>query len=647
MIQINQLTKYFSDQLLFEGVSLNFSYSERIGLVGRNGSGKSTLFKMILGEVLPDEGNIVIPKSYKIGYLEQHIEFSKKTVLEECSTALSEEDQYNFYLAESILMGLGFKDEDFDKDPNSFSGGYQIRINLAKALLGRPNMLLLDEPTNYLDIISIRWLRSFLKNFKGEAIIISHDRSFMDSVTTHTMGITRKKIKKIRGTTTKFYDQLSMEDEVYKQTKDNFDRRKKELQSFADRFKAKASKASQAQSKLKEIARMGNMEEISYDADMGFSFHYKDCPGKIILEASDLSFSYDGTKENFLFEDLSLSIKKNDRIGIIGKNGKGKSTLLNVLAGELKAVEGDIQTHPSISQGHFGQTNISRLHLKNSIIDEIQESNPDLSHSSVRGICGAMLFSGDSAEKKINVLSGGERSRVLLGKILAHPTNLLILDEPTNHLDMESIEILIEEIKAYQGALLIVTHSEDLLRSVTNKLIVFRNDGAEIFDGHYDRFLEKIGWEEEAGLSQNKEKKDKKDKKDKKGKKAHKESQKEAYKESQKESSKGKKVLSKKEYKKLRSDLIQERSKKLNPLKKKVEELESKILENEESLEKLNEQLVAAAEKKEGVLIGELSQKIGRIQISLAETYDELEQSSNQLEHQSRIFEEKMKNGPE
>lgn len=614
MIQINQLTKHFGDHILFEEVSLNFSPGERVGLVGRNGTGKSTLFKMILGNVSSDGGNVVIPKGYKIGYLEQHIEFTKKTVLEECCTALTGEDQYSFYLAESILMGLGFTSEDFEKDPHTFSGGYQVRINLAKALLGKPNMLLLDEPTNYLDIVSIRWLKNFLRNFEGEVLLITHDREFMDSVVTHVMGITRKKIKKIKGSTKKFYEQISMEDEIYKQTKENFDRRKKELQLFADRFKAKASKASQAQSKLKQIEKMGHMEELSHEADMGFSFHYKDCPGKVILEAEDLSFSYDGTEENVLFKNLSLAIKKQDRVGIIGKNGKGKSTLLNVLAEELKSLSGKIQTHPSLQKGHFGQTNINRLHDKNTIIDEITEANPELSMTAIRNICGAMLFPGDKAEKKIGVLSGGERSRVLLGKILAHPTNLLILDEPTNHLDMESIEVLTEEIKAYQGALIIVTHSEQLLRDVVNKLVIFRKNSAEFFEGDYDDFIRKVGWEEEDQIQAPEKSVEKK----------------------------SENKLSKKEYKRLRSEIISERSKVLGPLKKRSEELEKTIIESEEEMESLNEKMVEASQSGDGSLITELSQKIGKIQISLADVYDQLEQVSTSLEEKTTHFESRL-----
>jgi ATP-binding cassette subfamily F protein 3 len=498
MIQLNNISKHFGVQVLFDDLNLLIGKGERIGFVGRNGSGKSTLFKIILGEMTADSGELNIPNGYKIGALDQHIHFTKPTVLEECVQVLSEDEQYDWWKAERILFGLGFSEEDLDKDPNSFSGGYQVRINLTKALVQNPNLLLLDEPTNYLDIVSLRWLRGFLRSFKGEVLIITHDREFMDSVATHTIGLTRKRLRKYKGDTAKFYEQVSVSDEIYEQTRLNQEKKKKELQGFVDRFGAKASKAAQAQSRAKQIEKMNTLEKLGDESTLGFKFHYKECPGKVILEADDLSFSYSGKACEDLFSNLSLNIGRHDRIGIIGKNGKGKSTLLNVLAGELKAREGKISSHPSISMGHFGQTNIERLHSDNTIQAEITESNPELSFAQVRKICGTMMFESDLANKKISVLSGGEKSRVMLGKILAHKSNLLLLDEPTNHLDMESIETLTSEIVNFKGAVVVVTHSELMLRAVATKLVIFHKGRAEFFDGTYDEFLEKIGWEVEA-----------------------------------------------------------------------------------------------------------------------------------------------------
>ena len=262
MIQINNLSKQFAGQVLFEDLNFNLHSGERVGLVGRNGSGKSTLFKIILGQLSSDTGEVVIPKNYRISHLEQHIKFSKETVLEECIQYLPAEFQYEYFRAEKILSGLGFTPEDFHKNPKDFSGGYQIRINLCKALLVDPNLLLLDEPTNYLDIISLRWLKNFLNKFPGEVIIITHDRSFMDSVTNHTMGIYRYSLKKIKGSTHKYYEQLKIDEEIYEKTRLNQERKVADLEGFIERFGAKASKAKQAQSKMKQLEKIDVLDKL-------------------------------------------------------------------------------------------------------------------------------------------------------------------------------------------------------------------------------------------------------------------------------------------------------------------------------------------------------------------------------------------------
>ncbi|VAX16243.1 Bis-ABC ATPase YheS [hydrothermal vent metagenome] len=495
MIQISSLQKAYGAQTLFDNLSFLVNKGERVGLVGRNGTGKTTLFKMILGEEQTDSGTISAPKGYKIGTLEQHIHFTKPNVLEECLKSLPAEEEWDHYKAEIILSGLGFSEDDFKKDPYSFSGGYQVRINLCKALLGNPDMLLLDEPTNYLDIVSLGWLKVFLTAWPGEMMIITHDRDFMDKVTTHSMAIHRRQAKKVRGDTIKLYEQIIQEEETYEQTRQNLEKKKKEMQALVDRFRSKASKAAMAQSRIKIMAKMGEMDKLEDEKTLGFRFNHLKCPAKTVMTVKDISFSYDRKPENNLFSNISLQIKRNDRIAIIGANGKGKSTLLNCLSGELTPCSGSIIPHPKASLGHFGQTNIDSLNAKNRVVDEILTSNPNLSLQAAHAICGAMMFDGDLSKKKVKVLSGGERSRVLLGKIISRPTNLLLLDEPTHHLDVESIESLTEELDTYQGALVIVTHSELLLRSLAENLIIFHRGGAEYFHGGYDDFLEKIGWE--------------------------------------------------------------------------------------------------------------------------------------------------------
>jgi len=495
MIELINITKSYPTSILYSDLNLRLNSGDKVGLVGRNGTGKSTLFKLILGEEQADSGDINTPKGYKIGALKQYFNFTESNLLDETALALSEDEKYNFYKAEKILFGLGFSEADLAKDPKSFSGGYQIRINLAKLLLTEPNMLLLDEPTNYLDILSIRWLKAFLKSFKGEVILITHDREFMDSVCTHTLGIIRKDAFMIAGDTHKFYEQIAANEEHHEKQKIAQEKKRKELQEFIDKNKARAATATLAQSKIKILEKMEVLDDLEFDSNLKFDFNYKDTSAKFLMEVKDVSFGY--SPDNILFKNITFALSRGETLGIIGKNGKGKSTLLNVLAGELKQLNGTVDFHPSCTFGHFGQTNISHLNQDNTIMDEIYSVNHKLPEAVIRNICGIMMFSGDNAKKKISLLSGGEKSRVMLGKIIAGDVNLLFLDEPTNHLDIDSIDALTTAIKNFEGSSIIVTHSEELLRATCDRLIVFRNDEAEYFNGTYDEFLEKIGWDEE------------------------------------------------------------------------------------------------------------------------------------------------------
>lgn len=573
MIQAHQLSKGFGTQILFENVSFNMTKGERVGLVGRNGSGKTTLFKIILGEELSDSGEIIFPKNYTIGSLKQHLHFTEKTILAECSLALKKEEEFDQYKVEKMLHGLGFKTGDFQRAPSDFSGGYQIRLNLAKVLLGNPDCLLLDEPTNYLDIVSLRWLSKFLRNFSGEVILITHDKGFMDSVTTHTMGIWRQKLVKIKGDTTKYHEQIVLEEEVYEKTRQNTEKKRKELEDFVTRFKAKASKAAQAQSRMKLLEKLPEMEALAMMASLDFEFNYRECPGKVLAEVKNVSFGYN---KNLLIEGLSFPVLRNDKLAIIGKNGKGKSTLLNLIAKELTPVSGEITNNVNLLMGHFGQTNIQRLSLENTIEEEIQSADTSLGRERVRSICGVMMFSGDLAKKKIKVLSGGERARVLLGKLLAKPTNLLLLDEPTNHLDQESVDALTLELQNYPGAVIIVTHSENMIREVATKLVVFHHDKVEFFPQGYDAFLEKIGWEEEEPVKVEKPKE----------------------------------KMSRDEARRLRQEIIAERSKELSPLKKKMESLEKEIMKMEDEASKLEASLLTDSTPDGYKKLGLLKKKI-------------------------------------
>ncbi|MEA1956730.1 MAG: ABC-F family ATP-binding cassette domain-containing protein [Campylobacterota bacterium] len=606
MIQLTNISKNYSHQELFNNLNFKLNSGNRVGLVGRNGSGKSTLFKLILGEESPDSGDVVIPKNYKIGSLKQHLTFSEPTLRQEASLALQEEMQYDVYRVEKILFGLGFVQEDLEKDPLSFSGGYQIRINLAKLLVTEPNLLLLDEPTNYLDIVSLRWLKSFLRSFDGEVILITHDRNFMDPVCTHTMGLVRKNIEIIQGDTHKFYEQLSANDELHAKQKVAQDKKVKELEEFIAKNKARASTASLAQSKVKQLEKMDRLEDLGFDDSLEFNFNFKETPAKVLLDVKDLSFGY--TPDKILFENISFTLQKGECLGIIGKNGKGKSTLLNTIAKELKQLNGEVNFHTSTAFAHFGQTNIAHLSDKNTVMDEIYIGNSKLSEAQVRSICGGMMFSGDSAKKKISLLSGGEKSRVMLGQILARNVNLLFLDEPTNHLDMDSIEALTKAINDFKGSVIIVTHSEELLRMVCDRLIIFAKDGAEYFDGGYDLFLEKIGWEEEES----------------------------------EEKVKSTPKSNNKENKKLKAELVRERNKLTSPLKKKVEKLEDSIMKIEDSLEVHHKELIEASNSSNSSLLMELSKVVSDEEGLVEELFEQLETIQNELDEINENYKQKI-----
>ena len=418
-------------------------------------------------------------------------------MLEEALSGLPQEKQETPHLVEKILFGLGFNDDLLQSSPSCLSGGYHLRLKLAKVLAKEPNCLLLDEPTNYLDIESIDWLISHLKRWKGECILVSHDRSFIDAVVSSVMGIYRKKLKKHQGTTEHFYQKLLEEEELYEKTQVQLEKKKEHLERFIHRFGAKASKASQARSKEKALQKIPTLAKLVALESLAFSFTYAPYPGKIQAKAQDLSFGYEG--EPKIIKHLSFEIEKGGRIAIIGKNGRGKSTLLRLLSQEISPVLGSYKLFDSVQIGYFGQTHMTKLDPQKTIEEEIASANRLLSYTEVKNLCGQMCFPSESSQKKIEVLSGGEKSRVLLGKILATPTNLLLLDEPTHHLDMESVEAFIEATNDYPGAVVLVTHSEWMLEAFApTLLILFEEEGQRIFLGTYAEFLEKGGWQKPA-----------------------------------------------------------------------------------------------------------------------------------------------------
>ncbi|MDR2778356.1 MAG: ATP-binding cassette domain-containing protein [Rickettsiales bacterium] len=496
MLKLDEVSKVFEGKTIFENISFILNDGEKLGLIGRNGSGKSTILKIIAGKLPFDGGNIITSKNYRIGYLEQHLLFREKTLLAEACLALPDYRSDNYWEAEKILHDMGFSTEDATKAPEEFSGGWQMRLNFAKLLISEPDLLLLDEPTNYLDILSIRWLKKFLISWKKSLIVVTHDKNFLNEVTECTVIIHRGISKKIIGHADDMYRQIREKEENYEKTRINENKKREQTQKYIDRFRYKATLATRVQSKIKMLARQDEKQELSSIDKLEFEFAYKNIiSNKPFVEIANLKFGYENGKT--LIGNLSFKIEKGDKICVVGKNGTGKSTLLRLIANELSPNAGKISFCGGIGIGYFGQMNIGRLNLENSVEEELSSVDPKIHRSKILNVAGLMMFGGDDHRKKIAVLSGGERSRVLLGKIILQQCNLLLLDEPTNHLDMESCDSLAEAVNNFPGASVTVTHDESFLNTVANRLIVFDDQKVFVFDSVYRNFLNEIGYSSE------------------------------------------------------------------------------------------------------------------------------------------------------
>ncbi len=597
MIAAENLSKSYGGQVLFDGITFKINAKERVGLVGRNGHGKTTLFRIIIGEADYDSGQLTSPKGYRVGHVQQQLRFSADTVLQEGMLGLPATERDHHWKVEKVLAGLGFSTADLDRRPDEFSGGFQVRLNLAKVLVSEPDLLLLDEPTNYLDITSIRWIERFLLAWPREVLLITHDRSFMDRIVTHTLGIHRKKIRKITGNTEKYYSQIAQDEEIYEKTRQKDQRRAKEVEQFIARFRAKARLAGMVQSRIKTLAKLEKRTKLQSLRDLEFSFRALPFRGKHVLSASGLSFAYPDQPR--LFENLDFSVHAGDRICVVGPNGRGKTTLLKVMAGRLAATDGQITYHPAVTQGFYEQTNIQTLNDLNTIETEILNCTPDMDRQQARNICGAMMFGGDDALKKISVLSGGEKARVMLGKLLATPANLLLLDEPSNHLDMASCDALVEAMDNFDGTVIMVTHNEMFLHAMAQRLIVFHQDQVTLFEGTYQDFLDQGGWGDEAAAMT------------------------------------GPVVAeaavarspstNRKKLRRQRSAIVRERAAELNPIDRAIAKTEAVIEAQEQQLDQLNQAMVAASQQQDGARIAELSPAIRKNQSRIEQCFAELE----------------------
>jgi ATP-binding cassette subfamily F protein 3 len=490
VIQISGLTKYFGEQLLFKDVNLTISPREKIGLVGRNGAGKSTFLRILTGEEVLDDGKILLPKNFVIRALEQNLRFDDLDVISQIATKIPDFTDDQKWKIESVLLGLGFEIKDFSKKAADFSSGFQIRIRLAEALLGHCDLLLLDEPTNYLDIVSLRWLESFLKTYMGGFLLVTHNRHFMSAACEHTLGIHRNSMRKMKGSPKKLMEQILREEEILEKTRLNQIKKRQKTEKFIREFRSGARSAGLVQSRIKSLAKQDIGEKLSEIPVISFDFPYLEFKGNYLLTANNLSFSYDSKDQ--LIKSFSIEVRKGDRLAVVGQNGRGKSTLLRLLAGKLNSDGGGLNTNIGVEMGYFGADCVKELDETKTILQEVAHGN-SFTEQEVRGVLATLLFRGDEIKKKVANLSGGEKRRVILAKILLKKTNLLILDEPTNHLDMESVEALVSALRDYEGTVIFVSHDEGVIESLANRLIVF-DKGIRVFENDYQAFLQNYGW---------------------------------------------------------------------------------------------------------------------------------------------------------
>lgn len=531
MLNIHNLSVSFGGTYLFEEVTFRLGSGDRVGLVGKNGAGKSTMLKILSGDIKPDSGTIATERDIKLGFLRQDIDFVKgRTVLEEAYEAfedikfverklesINEQlatrtdyesegysqliedlsdythrfellDGYNYVgNTERILLGLGFKREDFNNPTETFSGGWRMRIELAKLLLQSNDVLLLDEPTNHLDIESIIWLENFLKTFPGVVVIVSHDKMFLDNVTNRTIEISLGKIYDYNKPYTQYL--VLREDIREKQLASQRNQQKKieETEKLIERFRYKATKASMAQSLIKKLDKVERIEVDEDDnAVMAISFPVSKTPGRVVIEAEHVSKAF-GEKQ--VLKDISLMVERGSKIAFVGQNGQGKSTFIKAMVDEFP-YDGTIKLGHNVELGYFAQNQADHLDGEKTLLDTMLEAATDANRSKVRDMLGAFLFRGDDVEKKVKVLSGGERNRLALCRLLLQPINVLLMDEPTNHLDIKSKNVLKAALQLYEGTLLIVSHDRDFLQGMANIVYEFKDTKIREYLGDINFFLE-------------------------------------------------------------------------------------------------------------------------------------------------------------
>ncbi|MCP1384555.1 ABC-F family ATP-binding cassette domain-containing protein [Runella salmonicolor] len=532
MISITNLSYYLGDRALYENASLHIKPKDKIGLIGLNGTGKSTLLHLIVGNYQPDAGHISKSGGCTIGFLNQDLlsyqsddsilsvamqAFERANELQRQMDAVIHEMEVNYQdklvdrlariqeefealdgysiqsKAEEILEGLGFSTADLQKPLRLFSGGWRMRVMLAKLLLQKPSLLMLDEPTNHLDLPSIQWVEKYVQSYENAVIVVSHDREFLDNVCDTMVEVSNQKLNYYGGNYSFYIEEKALRNEIQKGAYENQQAKIRQTERFIERFKAKATKAKQAQSRAKMLDRMDRVEAVvDENAKVHFRFQFTTQPGRHVLQLENVSKAY-GEKE--ILKNTTISMERGDKIALIGANGKGKSTLLRVIAG-TEPIEGERRLGHNVLFTFYAQHQLESLNIEHTILEELKYANPTKSETECRTILGCFLFTGEDVFKKIKVLSGGEKSRVALAKVLVSEANFLLLDEPTNHLDMQSVNILIQALRQYEGSFVVVSHDRFFVEAIASKIWYIDNREVKEYPGTYQEYE---WWQEERG----------------------------------------------------------------------------------------------------------------------------------------------------